>query len=291
MNTIGSWGAFDASTTFLFSERPLHDRPAAAAAAGFSSIESWWPFTQAVPSDGDVSRFIESVGDAGVKLVALNFFAGNTDDGDRGLVSLPDRRNELFESAEVAATIGRELGVTRFTALYGNRREGFSPGMQDDTAIDTLCYLVDTVAPFGATVQIEPLSGAPDYPLRRAQDVVAVLDRLKAETRREAGLLLDSFHLAANGDDPVAAARHFGERITHVQLADYPGRHEPGMGGIDFADLFRALSAHHYSGWLGLEYRPAASTEVGLQRVASLLASAAATGTGTHRRQPAAQGQ
>lgn len=113
----------------------------------------------------------------------------------------------------------------------------------------------------GATVLVEPVSGAPRYPLRRAADAVAIIDRVRAVTGvGNLGLLFDLYHLTVNGDDVPAAITDFGDRVAHVQIADAPGRHEPGTGSLDLAGHLGALAAAGYDGWFALEYSPSGAS-------------------------------
>ncbi len=112
-------------------------------------------------------------------------------------------------------------------------------------------------AGIGATVLVEPVSGPKPYPLRTAADVVAVLDRVGADN---VGFLCDLFHLANNGDDLDDAVATYGKRIAHVQIADHPGRHEPGSGTLDLDRHLTRIEEGGYSGYVALEYLPTTST-------------------------------
>ena len=112
-----------------------------------------------------------------------------------------------------------------------------------------------------ATVLIEPVSGTPAYPLKTAADALAVIDRVhRAGPVGNLRLLLDLYHLVVNGDDATAVIERSGDSIGHVQIADAPGRNEPGTGEIDFAHYFRALSRTGYRGHIGLEYKPSGAS-------------------------------
>jgi hydroxypyruvate isomerase len=249
--------AYEVNCSILFTELPLLERPAAAKEAGFDAVEFWWPFATAVPSDGEVDRFVRSVSDAGVRLVGLNFFAGDMPGGDRGLVSWPARSAEFRDNVEVTIGIGERLGCRAFNALYGNRVEGADPAAQDDLAAENLAIAGRAAARIGGTVLVEPVSGAPRYPLRTAADAVGVIDRVAGQTGvGNLGLLCDLYHLAVNGDDLDQVIATYGDRVAHVQIADAPGRHEPGTGTLDLDRYLGALAAAGYHGWVGLEYIP-----------------------------------
>ena len=277
---------YEANLSMLFTEHPPLRRPAAAAAAGFTGVESWWPFAEAVPSDRAVDEFVAAVTDAGVALVGLNFFAGDMPGGDRGLVSWPTRSAEFRDNVDVTIGIGERLGCRAFNALYGNRLDDVDPREQDELAVENLALAGRAAARIGATVLVEPVSGAPRYPLLTAADAVAVVHRV-AETTGVAnlGLLCDLYHLAVNGDDLDEVVAAYGHRVAHVQIADAPGRGEPGSGALDLDRHLRHLGEKGYAGWVGLEYKPTtASTEASLAwlpREQRAAATATATATAT----------
>ena len=252
---------YEVNCSILFTELPLLERPAAARAAGFDAVEFWWPFDQAVPSDNELDRFIRSVSDAGVQLVGLNFFAGDMPAGDRGLVSWPARSGEFRDNVEVTIGVGERLGCRAFNALYGNRVEDADPSAQDDLATENLAIAGRAAARIGGTVLVEPVSGAPRYPLLTAADAVGAIDRVAAETGvGNLGLLCDLYHLAVNGDDLDQAIATYGDRVAHTQIADAPGRNEPGTGTLDLDRYLALLAAAGYDGWVGLEYKPSGAS-------------------------------
>ncbi|MFY1691654.1 hydroxypyruvate isomerase family protein [Plantactinospora sp. WMMB782] len=248
---------YDVNCSILFTELPLLDRPAAAKAAGFAAVEFWWPFAEAVPPAREVEAFLAAVHDADVRLVGLNLFAGDMPGGDRGVLSWPARTAEFRENVELVAMIGTATGCRSFNALYGNRTADLHPTVQEETAVANLAFAAATLARIGGTVLVEPVSGPQPYPLRTAADAVAVLDQLLVERDvRNVALLADLYHLTVNGDDvPKVLAEH-ADRIGHVQIADAPGRHQPGTGELDLDDLLHQLERAGYHGWVGLEYLP-----------------------------------
>jgi hydroxypyruvate isomerase len=253
--------AYEVNCSILFTELPLLGRPAAAKEAGFDAVEFWWPFTVAVPPDAEVEAFVRAVDDAGVRLVGLNFFAGDMPGGHRGLVSWPARSGEFRDNVEVTIGIGERLGCRAFNALYGNRAEDADPAAQDGLAVENLAIAGRAAARIGGTVLVEPVSGAPRYPLRTAADAVGVIDRVAGETGvGNLGFLCDLYHLAVNGDDLDQVIATYGDRVAHVQIADAPGRHEPGTGTLDLDRYLGALAAAGYKGWVGLEYQPSTTT-------------------------------
>jgi hydroxypyruvate isomerase len=252
---------YDVNLSILFTDQPLLERPQAARLAEFDAVEFWWPWPVAVPPDDEVDRFVQAITDAGVQLVGLNFFAGDMPGGDRGLVSWPARSSEFRDNIDVTVSLGERLGCRAFNALYGNRVDDSTPPEQDDLAAENLTFAAKAAQRIGATVLVEPVSGAPRYPLRTASDALTVIDRVS----RQGGvdnvrLLLDVYHLAVNGDDLDAAIDAAAGRIGHVQIADAPGRHEPGTGTLDLERYLNRIQASGYDGWVGLEYQPSGAS-------------------------------
>ena len=145
----------------------------------------------------------------------------------------------------------------------------FEQEEQDATAISNLRYAAQVVGPAGGTVLIEALARGENgaYPLMSPNDVARVIDQC---ARPNVAMLADFYHFAQNGHDFTSVLGGFSPLIRHIQIADAPGRHEPGTGAIDFAGLFRAVDTIGYTGWIGVEYRPADSTAAGLGWAADL---------------------
>ncbi|HET8601141.1 MAG TPA: TIM barrel protein [Segeticoccus sp.] len=251
--------------SILFTELPLLERPAAAKAAGFDTVEFWWPWPdQPVPADADVDAFVEAVEDAGVQLAGLNFFAGDLAGPDCGVLSIPARSQQFRDNLEVTVGIGERLGTKAFNALYGNRVAESAPEEQDELAVENLALAAKAADRLGATVLVEAVSGPKPYPLRTADDAVAVVEKVRRSGAGNVGFLCDLFHLANNGDDIDAAIRTHAKDIAHVQVADYPGRGEPGSGQLDLDGYLAAIEASGYDGYVGLEYKPTTTTEESL---------------------------
>jgi hydroxypyruvate isomerase len=249
--------SYEVNCSILFTELPLLERPAAAKQAGFDGVEFWWPFAQAVPADKDIDAFVAAIRDAGVQLVGLNFFAGDMPGGDRGLVSWPARAAEFRDNVDVTVGIGERLGCKAFNALYGNRVDGSSPEEQDELGAENLALAARAAARIGGTVLVEPVSGASAYPLLTAADALAVIGRTGEPN---ISLLADLYHLAVNGDDVDKVIANHADRISHVQIADAPGRNEPGTGSLPLMRQLADLEAAGYRCWVGLEYKPSGAS-------------------------------
>jgi hydroxypyruvate isomerase len=247
---------YTVNCSILLTDLPLLDRPQAARNAGFEAVEFWWPFDSPTPPDADVAAFIRAIKDAGVQLTGLNFAAGDMPAGDRGILSNQALTQAFRDNVEIVVGIGEALGTRAFNALYGNRIGEHSPATQDDVGTANLLHAARAADRIGATVLIEPVSGAPRYPLTTAADAIRVIDRVHNEHgATNLRLLADFYHLHVNGDDVTAAITDYGNRIGHVQIADAPGRGEPGTGEIPLRTYLEQLAAQGYQGYVGLEYK------------------------------------
>ena len=253
--------SYSVNCSILLTELPLLERPAAAKAAGFDAVEFWWPFAASVPGDAEVTRFERAITDAGVQLAGLNFNAGDMPAGDRGLVSWQGRSSEFRDNIDVVAGIGGRLGCTSFNALYGNRQDGISPEAQDELAVQNLAAAAAGVARSGGTVLLEPVSGAPRYPLLSADDALRVISRVQEETGAEnIKLLADFYHLSVNGHDVAAIIERRAKDFGHIQIADSPGRGAPGTGGLPLGDWIARSRQLGYEGYISLEYKEPLAT-------------------------------
>lgn len=251
---------FDVNCSILFTELPLLERPAAAKAAGFDGVEFWWPWDAMVPSDSDADAFVSAIADAGVELVSLNFHTGNMAAGERGLVSVPAAAKAFRENIGACVEIARRTGCTRLNAPYGNRLPGVDPAEQDAVAAENLALAAEAAAGAGAVVLIEAINSvdAPAFPVDTSAKAIAVIDAVGAPN---VGFLADLYHLAKMGEDVPAVLDSCRDRISHVQVADPPGRGAPGTGTVDFEPLFGQLASQGYKGWVGLEYLPSDSSD------------------------------
>ncbi|GII92946.1 hydroxypyruvate isomerase family protein [Sinosporangium siamense] len=240
--------------SIMLKDRPVEQRLAAVARAGFTAVEFWWPFETATPSEAEVDAFACAIERSGLTLTGLNLFAGDMGGGDRGIVSWPGREAEFRASTEVALALGKRLGTRRFNALYGNRLDGVEPEKQDELAVANLLACARRVSEIGGILLIEPVSGAERYPLRTAADALSVLDRVSAAGQDNRALLLDLYHLAVNGDDIAGVIQQHSAVVGHVQIADAPGRGVPGSGELPLVKWVAALRAAGYDGPVALEY-------------------------------------
>jgi hydroxypyruvate isomerase len=258
--------AIAANISLLFGELPLLERPAAAAAAGFDGVEAWWPFQRASPSARDIESFLAAIEQAGIPLIALNFAAGDMAAGERGLLADPQRTADFRSSVEVAVHIATATGCQRFNALYGNHEHDLPREQQHEHAARNLTWASDRVRAVGGMILVEAVNAVenPLYLLPRAADAARVVESARNAGHDNVGLLADIYHWALAGDNPGQLLRRYAALVSHVQIADVPGRHEPGTGSINFAEVWQALDEIEYRGLVAAEYRPKGATAHGL---------------------------
>ncbi|MEV6283384.1 TIM barrel protein [Kribbella sp. NPDC051770] len=250
-----------ANVSMLFTELPYLDRFAAASRLGFTVVESWWPFSGPTASPAEVDLLVTALKSAGVSLSALNFYGGDIAGGERGVASHPDRQEELAANISLMVEIAERTGCRLFNVLYGQLDARWTAAEQEACAVEAIRSAAAAVAGVGGTVLIEPLTAGLNgaYPLLTATDVLGLLDGPLKDVPN-LSLLFDTFHLASNGVDLVACASAVGADLAHVQLADSPGRGEPGSGSVDFAGVLDALRLAGYQGVVAAEYKPTVDT-------------------------------
>ncbi|GAA0447513.1 TIM barrel protein [Streptomyces stramineus] len=256
---------FDVNLSILFTELPLLERPAAAAAAGFTAVELWWPWPdEPTPPAAQLDALRQALSDAGTQLVGLNFYAGQLPGPDRGALSLPGPESDRFRAnADLVADFAASVGCTALNALYGNRVQGVDAEEQDALALHNLVHAARAADRAGAVLLIEALNAAesPAYPVTTSAAAVALVEKVNAASGLgNARFLMDLYHLAKGGEDLHAVIDTHAALTGHVQIADNPGRGAPGSGTLDFGDLLGRLGKAGYEGWVGLEYRPSGAS-------------------------------
>lgn len=241
-----------ANVSMIFGDLPFADRIPAAAAAGMQAVEIYWPEAGELPRSEE-ARFAGEVAALGVQVVQLNFIVGEKLGVDSGVAGEPDRAHIFRDNVPEAIRLAARLGCRRINALAGNHLPGVSPALQDEVLLESLGIAADTAQPEGISVMVEALNRI-NHPLFLLSDIASVLRLIERLGRPNVKLLFDVYHAAMNGEDLRAAIRSAGPMIGNVQLADVPGRHEPGSGEIDFSVVLRELSHAGYDDWTAFEY-------------------------------------
>jgi hydroxypyruvate isomerase len=248
---------FAANLSMLFTEHPLLARFERAAAAGFTAVELQFPYDHAADE-------IKAQLDAhGLQLVLHNLPPGDWAAGERGIACHPDRVAEFRDSVAHGVAYARALGVGQLNCLAGKAPAGGADQTLRRTLVDNLRYAAGELKKAHIKLLIEPINSfdMPGFYVNRTAQALAILDEVGADN---AYLQYDLYHAQRmEGELATTVERHLA-RIAHIQIADNPGRNEPGTGEINFAFLFRHLDRIGYGGWVGCEYKPATTTEAGL---------------------------
>lgn len=223
---------------YLFTDLPLRARPAAARAAGFDAVEHPAPFE--IPAH----ELCDLLKDQGLYLAQMS--SGMGAEGEKGLAALPGREIEFRDAFSRALDYAEEVGSPYLHPMAGIRGD---PAVYRSN-IEAALRMTEDRFP---AVLIEAISAAtvPGYTMATPDDLLQI-----AMEYPGLRVLIDSFHVRACGQDPITILRNAGRAVGHVHVADYPGRHEPGTGSIDFDALLRALSEMGYAGAVGVEYVP-----------------------------------
>jgi hydroxypyruvate isomerase len=248
---------FAANLSMLFTEVPFLDRFERAANAGFQAVEFLFPY--AWPAAEIKARL-----DAhGLKLVLHNLPAGDWDAGERGIACLPDRTDEFREGVARAIAYATTLGVPQLNCLAGKTPIGAGADVLRRTFVANLKFSAAELKKAGLKQLIEPINSydIPGFYLNRTAQALSILDEVGADN---AFVQYDIYHAQRMEGELAATMQKHLARIGHIQLADNPGRNEPGSGEINYAFLFAHLDRIGYGGWIGCEYKPATTTEAGL---------------------------
>ena len=248
---------FAANLSMLFTEQSFLDRFALAAKAGFEAVEFLFPYAF---SAQDIKQRLDT---HGLKLVLHNLPAGNWDAGERGIACHPDRVDEFRAGVNRAVEYAIALGVPQLNCLAGKAPSGVDDAMLRKTFVANLKFSAAALKQAGLKQLIEPINtyDIPGFYLNRTAQALSILDEVGADN---AFVQYDIYHAQRmEGELAATLSKHLA-RIGHIQLADNPGRNEPGTGEVNFPFLFAHLERIGYRGWIGCEYKPATSTEAGL---------------------------
>ncbi|MBY5967387.1 hydroxypyruvate isomerase [Halomonas denitrificans] len=248
---------FAANLSMLFTELPFLDRFEAAAKAGFQGVEYLFPYDY---SAAEIKQRLQA---HGLVQVLHNLPAGDWEAGERGIACHPERIEEFRAGVDTAIEYATALGCRQVNCLAGIVPEGVSQAQAQRTLVDNLRYAAGRLETAGILLLAEPINtrDIPGFFLHHTEQALALFDEVASDNLK---LQYDIYHMQImEGDLAPTMERHLS-RIAHVQLADNPGRHEPGTGEIHYPFLFQHLDRIGYRGWIGCEYKPATTTQEGL---------------------------
>ena len=248
---------FDANLSFLFQELPFYARFERARQAGFSHVE----FLDVLRLD--LRSLNAAIADAGLQVVQFNFLDGDMPAGERGIASHPDRRADWRAGLLAALDIAHQFRPRQMHSLAGVVVPGLPRGEQLAVLVENLGWAVPHLERAGLALNLEPLNAGdnPGYLLQTAEEAVAVLQRVGSPRVR---LQFDFYHIQRSQGDLIRRLRAAAPHISHTQMADNPGRHEPGTGEINYRSVLLALESLSYEGFVGLEFLPTGDVEAAL---------------------------
>lgn len=248
---------FAANLSMMFNEVPFLDRFAAARAAGFEAVEFLFPYEFAA---ADIARRLS---DNGLANVLFNAPPGDWSAGERGMACLPERRAEFREGIKRALDYAAALGCPRLHVMAGLAPSGVARETLLATYAANLDFAAEECGKAGVKPVIEPINhrDIPAFFLNTTAEAKAIIEALGPE---RIGLQFDLYHCQITEGDVTRKARELLPYIAHMQVADTPGRNEPGTGEVRWGFVFDAIDAMGYRGWIGCEYRPKGETLAGL---------------------------
>jgi hydroxypyruvate isomerase len=239
---------FCPNLSMLFKEVDFTERFSRAADAGFAGVEFWWP------SGEDLDSVQAAIKDAGLEVALFNFDAGDMPNGDRGLLSNPDRQQQFRDNVPVALDLARAVSCRRINALVGLALDGVDREEQLALAADNVGWAADQAGE-GIEVMIEAVNTFENGPYLLSTTTAAA-DFIERVGRPNVKLQYDAYHMQRMEGNVVATLKDRIGEITHIQVADSPDRGEPGTGELNYRYIFGALASLPYDGWIGLEYKP-----------------------------------
>ena len=252
-----------ANLSMLFNELDFLDRFEAAAEAGFKGVEYLFPYAF------DKQALAEQLDKHGLTQVLHNLPAGNWEAGERGIACHPDRVAEFQRGVDQAIEYAQALGCRQINCLAGITPEGVSETEVRETFVSNLRFAADKLGAVGIRLLIEPINtyDIPGFYLNRTAQALEIIEAVGSDNLF---VQYDIYHAQRmEGELANTIAKNL-PRIAHIQLADNPGRNEPGSGEINYCWLFRHIDEIGYDGWIGCEYKPAAGTREGLGWIKTL---------------------
>ena len=248
---------FSANLSMLFTEVGFADRFERAAKAGFKAVECQFPYE--LPRE-DIAAKLDKYGQ---EMVLFNIPAGNWAAGERGIACLPGRESEFQEGVGKAIEYGKALKCPRINCLAGLTPKDAPVDKVRQTLVNNLKFAADAMQKAGIALLVESLNSY-DVAGFYLTNSAAVLQLIDEVNHPNLFYQYDIYHMQVMEGNLAKTIQENVGRIGHIQLADNPGRHEPGTGEINFSNLFKFIDESGYAGWIGCEYKPAGATEDGL---------------------------
>ena len=248
---------FSANLSMLFTDLPFLARFGAAARGGFTGVEYVSPYECAAQ---DIAAELRH---HGLTQVLFNLPAGDWGAGERGIACHPDRVAEFETGVDTAIAYARALDCPLVNCLAGIRPQTASHEVAHQTLVKNLRFAAEKLKAAGIRLIVEPINfyDIPGFFLNTSAQAMSLIDEVGSDNL---GLQYDIYHMQRMEGELAATLTRLLPRIGHIQLADNPGRHEPGTGEINYPYLFNLLKSQSYHGWIGAEYKPATTTEAGL---------------------------
>ncbi|MCL1886582.1 MAG: hydroxypyruvate isomerase [Betaproteobacteria bacterium] len=253
---------FSANLSMLFTEVPFMERFDAAAKAGFKGVEFLFPYAF------DLDQIAEKLKSNNLEMVLFNLPAGNWEGGDRGIAANPNRIGEFQDGVGRAINAAKKLGVKQLNCLGGLTPEGVSEDKIDKTFVDNLKFAGDELKKAGLRLLVEPINNF-DIPGVYLAHTQKAINLIRDSGSDNVFLQHDIYHMQRMEGELANTIKTNIAMIKHMQLADNPGRNEPGTGEINYRFLFKFIDDLGYDGWIGCEYRPKTTTLEGLGWMAS----------------------
>jgi hydroxypyruvate isomerase len=248
---------FAANLSMLFTELPFLDRFAGAAKAGFRGVEYLFPYAMAKE---DIAERLKA---NGLTQVLFNLPAGDWDAGERGIACHPDRISEFQDGVAKAIEYAKALGCAQVNCLAGIAPKGADVEAARRTLVSNLRFAASKLKDAGILLIAEPVNtyDIAGFFLNRSAQAIALFDEVGSDNLK---LQYDIYHMQRMEGKLAKTIERLLPRIAHIQLADNPGRNEPGTGEIHYPYLFSFIDRIGYAGWIGCEYKPLTTTTAGL---------------------------
>lgn len=249
---------FSANLNMLFTEVSFINRIKQAKESGFDNVEFLFPYDEGIDAiKKEIKRHNQNI-------VLFNLYYGEDKSKEWGTLSNPNRKEYFQQSFHDALEAAQKLECHQLNTMFGNKVEGVDPEMQIECAVNNLLWAASRAKEKGITLLVEQLNPKdfPKFFLSSLETAVSIIKKIQYENVK---LLFDAYHVEMIGEDPIIMLEKYYDYIGHIQIADVPGRHEPGSGRINFNKFFSLLKRKNYQGYIGLEYKSSNSTKESLK--------------------------